>query len=603
MATRLRARDEVEEQYRWDIASIYPEDMRWEGGFHKVEDRLPQLAARQGTLGVSGQALLEALQLHDDAGQVVERLLVYAKLRHDEDTAHSENQARSDRAVAMQSRFQAATAFFTPEILAIDDASFDMFFQQTPALEPYRFSLHDIRRRRAHIRSAEVEAVLAQAGELAQAPGTIFTALNDADLTFGTIWDTDGSEIELSHGRVWPLLERPDREVRRAAFEQYMAAYAAHRTTFAAALSSAVRARVFNARARGYPSALEAALDPDDIPPSVYHTLIDTVQRQLPIVHRYLGLRKQILGLDDLRYYDFLVPLSSAPPPRITYDQARDIVIEALAPLGPEYGATLRRGLFDERWVDVYETSHKRSGGYSWGAYGARPFILLNWQDTLSDLSVLAHELGHAMHTYFTGQTQPYSSSKYTIFVAEVASTCNEALLFAHLLRTTSDSDQKRGLLSLRLSNIAGTLVDQTMFAQFEREIHSRVERGDALAATHFSELYGQLLRQYGGPDMVVEEAESLFWAIVPHFYRLNFYVYKYATGISAGLALAQQILDEGRPAVERYLTFLRSGGSQSSLTLLKQAGVDLTTPQPVEQAMRSFGDLVDQLEALVERG
>jgi oligoendopeptidase F len=603
MATTLRAREEVEEQYRWDTASIYPEDTRWEVDFRAVEDRLPQLAAHQGSLGASGQALLAVLQLRDDIGQVVERLLLYARLRRDEDTSHSENQARFDRAMALEARFQAAMAFFTPETLAIDDASFDSFFQHVPALEPYRFFLNDLRRRRAHIRSAEVEAVLAQAGELAQAPGTIYTALNDADLTFGTIQGANGSEIELSQGRVWSLLEHPDREIRRAAFEQYMAAYAAHRTTFAAALSSAVRAHVFNARARGYSSALETALDPDDIPSSVYHMLIDTVHRHLPLVHRYLGLRKQILGLGDLHYYDLLVPLSSAPQPRMTYDQARDIAIEALAPLGTEYRAGLRRGLFDERWVDVYETSHKRGGGYCWSAYGTRPFILLNWQDTLGDLSALAHELGHAMHTYFTGQTQPYISSEYTIFVAEVASTCNEALLFAHLLRTTSDPDQKRGLLSLQLRNIAETLVETTMCAEFEREIHARIERGEALAATHFTELDGQLRAQYRGPDVAVDEPERLFWAVVPHFYRYNFYVYKYATGISAGLALAQQILEEGQPAVGRYLSFLRSGGSQSSLTLLKRAGVDLTTSQPVEQAMLSFGDLVDQLEALVERG
>jgi oligoendopeptidase F len=599
MATALRSRDEIEAQYRWDTASIYRDDPSWEADFRAVEDRLPLVVALQGTLGLSGQALLAALRQRDEVGVLVERLLLYAKLRRDEDTSHSENQARFDRAIALEARFQAASAFFTPEILAIDDSSFDVLFQQAPALEAYRFSLHDLRRRRAHIRSAEVEAVLAQVSELVQVPGTIFTALNDADLSFGVIRDASGSEIALSHGRVWSLLEHPDREVRRAAFEQYMDGYASHRTTFAATLSSAVRAHVFEARARGYSSALEAALDPDDIPPSVYHTLIDTVHRHLPIVHRYLGLRKQILDLNELHYHDLLVPLSSAPLPRMTYDQARDIVIEALTPLGPEYGAALRRGLFDERWVDVYETSHKRGGGYSSSAYGTKPFILLNWQDTLTDLSVLAHELGHAMHTYFTGQAQPYCTSNYTIFVAEVASTCNEALLFAHLLRTTSDPDQKRGLLSLQLRNIAETLVETTMGAEFEREIHMRIERGEALAATHFTELDGQLRTQYRGPDVVVNEPERLFWAIIPHFYRYNFYVYKYATGISAGLALAHEILDEGQPAVERYLNFLRGGGSQSSITLLKHAGVDLTTPQPVEQAMRSFSALVDQLDAL----
>ncbi len=599
MSTTLPSRDTIDPQYRWNISSIYPDTIRWEGDFHAVEAQLPALELLRGTIAVSGEALLHALRLRDDVGTVVDRLLVYAFFQRDEDTAHSANLARFDRMAALEARFRAATAFFTPEILSIDDVVFDGFFQHMPDLAPYRFVLDDLRRRRAHIRSAEVEEILAQASELTQAPDTIFSALNDADLTFGTIRDADGSDIELSHGRLWLLLERPDRAIRRAAFTQNRAAYAAHRTTFAATLSSAIRANIFNARARGYPSALAAALDPDDISASVYHTLIDTVHHHLPLVHRYLDLRKRMLGLADLHFYDLLVPLSSAPMPDISYDQARTIILEALAPLGPEYAAALRRGLYDDHWIDVYETPHKRSGAYSWSAYDTQPFVLLNWQNTLSDLTTLAHELGHAMHTHFTSQTQPYITSKYTIFVAEVASTCNEALLFAHLLRTTKEPDQQRGLLSMRLNNIAGTLIEQTMFAEYEREIHTRVEHGDALAAMHFTELASQLRAQYGGADFVVDESESLYWAALPHFY-LNFYVYKYATGISAGLALARQILEEGTPAVARYMQFLRSGGSQSSITLLKQAGVDLTTPQPVEQAMHAFGDLLDQLERLV---
>jgi oligoendopeptidase F len=599
MATPLRTREEIEPAYLWNLDSYYTSDQLWEADYQEVERKLPTLASYAGRVAEHGASVLAALTLRDTVNARVDRLTVYATLRRDENIAHSTNQARLDRANALEVRFRTTTAFFRPELLAVDDLAFEHWFQSTPALAPYRFHLEDMRRVRAHTRSAEVEAVLAQAGELAQTPTTIFAALNNADLRFGTIRDQPGEEVELSHGRVWALLEHANRDMRRTAWEQYGAAYRTHQTTFSAILNGAIRANIFNARAHGYDSALEAALDPDAIPTSVYHTLIATTHEHLPIMARYLHLRKQVLGLDTMHFYDLAAPLAVPPQATLSYDDARKIVLAALAPLGEAYIQALRRGLYEECWADVYETANKRSGAYSWSAYGTQPVMLLNWQNLFSDLFVLAHEIGHAMHSYFTYQNQPYMYGNYTIFVAEVASTCNEALLFAHLLRTTTDAEQKRYLVSKQLDNISGTLFTQVMFAEFEREVHDRIEHGEALAAERFTEMGARIEAAYNGPDVVADDTTGLFWALLPHYY-MNFYVYKYATGISAGLALAHQILTEGQPAVERYLHFLRSGGSQSSINLLQQAGVDMTTPQPVEQALQVFAGLVEQLEALV---
>lgn len=601
MATALRTRDDIDQAYMWNLDSYYTSDDLWEADYKTVESQLPALAAYEGHVAESGETLLAALTLRETVNAMLDRLFIYAYYRRDEDTTNGVRQARFDRAVALESRFRATNAFFRPELLAVDDATFNRWFQM-PGLAPYHFHLEEVRRVRSHIRSAEVEAVIAHASELTQTPGTIFGALNDADLQFGTMRDQNGEEVELTHGRFWVFLEQPDREVRKTASEQYITAYRAHRTTFAAILSGAIRANIFNARTHSYNSALEAALDPDAISTTVYHTLIETVHQHLPVLHRYLRLRQRLLGLDTLHFYDFYVPLAVPSQTTVSYDEARQIALVALAPLGPEYIEILRRGLYEERWVDVYETANKRSGAYSWSAFETRPLILLNWQDRFNDLFTLVHEVGHAMHSYFTNEHQPYTYSAYTIFVAEVASTCNEALLFAHLLRTTTDPVQRRYLLSQQLNNIYLTLFVQTMFAEFEHEVHARVERGEALAADQFTEIAAQIEGLYNGPDVVVDDTTGAYWALLPHFY-MNFYVYKYATGISAGLALAHQILTEGQPAVERYLNFLCSGSSQDSITLLQRAGVDMTTSKPIEQALNVYANLVDELEALVNDG
>jgi oligoendopeptidase F len=599
MTAVLRTRDTVEPRYRWNLDSIYASDDRWEADYHAVEQQFPALAAYEGKATTDGAAVYAVLALHDTIKALVERLLVYASLRRDEDLTHSANQARFDRAVSLEARFQATAAFLRPELLAVEDTTFEEWFRTTPELALYRVYLDDLRRLRPHVRSADVEALIAQARELAQTPVTVFGALNDADLRFGTVRDVDGNEIELSHGRVWAILEQPDRELRRQTWELYDAAYRAHQNTLSATLNGMVRANIFQARARGYASALEAALFPDAIPPAVYHTLIDTVNNHLDVRRRYLDVRKRVLGVDTLYEYDRQVPLAPPAEAKLDYDAACEIVLEALAPLGQEYTDVLRRGLYEAGWVDVYETANKRSGAYSWGAYGTAPVMLLNWQSLFSDLFILAHEIGHSMHTYFTNQHQPYTYGSYTIFLAEVASTCNEALLFTHLLRTASPQ-QRRALLDQQLRNIDGTLFVQTMFAAFEREMHERIERGEALAPEQFTEIGQRIAGQFLGPDGLVDPTAGGYWMAVPHFYY-NFYVYKYATGISAGLALAHQILTEGQPAVDRYLTFLSSGNSRDSITLLQQAGVDMTTARPVEQAIQVFTSLLDEFEALVD--
>ncbi len=599
-ATALPKRADLDPAYTWNLESLFASDPGWESEFTTLEAALPSLEALQGTLGQDAESLLDALQRRDQIGSDVERLLVYAFMRRDENTANPTYQALAERMNSLMARYSKATAFFNPEILALDDATFEQFYAQAPDLEGYRFHLADVRRQKAHIRSAEVEAVLAQAGEVTNAPGTIFGMLNDADFKFPMIRDEEGNEIELTKGRYSLFLELSDPRVRREAFEAMYSVYSAHRNTLAATLGGAIRRDIFNAQVRGYGSSLEAALEPDSIPLAVYHNLIETVNRNLHLLHRYGAIRKRMLGLDELHMYDMYVPLTPGKPAEFTYDQAREAVAAALAPLGPDYAETLQRGLYSDRWIDVHENDGKRGGAYSWGAYNSQPFILLNWQDNINSMYTLAHELGHSMHSFFTRSAQPYVYGHYTIFVAEVASTCNEALLTDHLLKNTTDRGLKMQILNQQIDEIRGTLFRQTMFAEFELESHRLAEAGEAMTTERLSEIYRELVVRYHGPDLVFDEQLALEWSRIPHFYRA-FYVYKYATGISAAMALSQQILSEGQPAVDRYLQFLKGGAAQTSIDLLKGAGVDMTTPQPIEQALAVFGTLLDQFEALLD--
>jgi oligoendopeptidase F len=595
----LPKRQDVPQEDTWNLESIYAHDDLWEADFTRSEEVLPSLAELAGTLGNSPEALLHAIRSIHDVQMVLEQMWAYAAMRRDEDTTNAHYQGYVERMSMLGAKFGSATAFFAPEVLALEDEQIESYMASNPDLQLYRHYLSELRRQREHIRSAEVEAVLSEAAEVTRAAGAIFTMLNDADMKFPMIRDEDGNEVELTKGRYILFLESKDRRVRQDAYEALYTTYAKVRNTIGATLSGAIRRDVFDARVRGYESSLAAALEPKDIPLSVYHNLVETVNKNLHHLHRYLDLRKKLLGVDTLRMYDMYVQLVPGAAVEIDYEEACRTVERGLAPLGPEYVQTVHEGLHGRRWVDVYENEGKRGGAYSSGAYTTQPFILMNYQNNLNNVYTLAHELGHSMHSYLTRESQPYVYGSYTIFVAEVASTLNEALLTDYLLRTTEDQAVRLQIVNQQLDDYRATLFRQCMFAEFELESHRRAEAGEALTADTLTHIYTDLLRRYFGPDVEIDDHIKLEWARIPHFYR-GFYVYQYSTGICAATALAQAILEEGQPAVDRYLNFLRGGGSKTSIELLRGAGVDMTTPEPIERAMAFFGQLVDQFEALM---
>ncbi len=564
-----------------------------------MQSRLPELEALKGTLSQSGQALLTVLQKRDDIFKELERLYVYASMRKDEDTTNSTYQAMSDRAMQLYVRAATVSSFIEPEILALPQTTLDQFVRETPGLELYRQQLEDLNRKRAHIRSAEVEAVLAAAGEIAESPGSIFTMIDNADLKLPTIKNEKGKEVELTKGNYQVFIHSKDRRVRKDAFEGLHGTFLKQRNTIASTLASQVKSDIFYASQHNYASCREMALARYNIPVSVYDNLVATVSEHIPLLNRYLQLRKRALHLDELHMYDLYVPIVEEPDEEISYQQARDTVVAALAPLGENYTSTLRKG-FTQRWIDVYESPGKRGGAYSGGSYSTQPFILLNYQNNRDSMFTLAHELGHSMHSFYTRIHQPYPYGDYTIFVAEVASTLNEGLLTEYLLQTTTDRAVRLAILNHSLEGFRGTLFRQTMFAEFEQLVHSRAEQGEALTADSLSVLYRALNEKYYGGETVIDPLINIEWARIPHFYS-SFYVYQYATGISAASALVQQILHEGQPAVDRYLKFLSSGSSDYSIELLKKAGVDMTSPEPVRQALQLFESHLSQMEQLMQ--
>ena len=594
---KVPRRDEIPLEYTWDLTTIYPNDTAWEQDVARLEQMLPEIAALKGTLSAGPQELLRVLETRDRVYMLLEQIYVYAMRRRDSDSTDARAQALAERAGTLLARVSAAAAFVEPEILAVPDETIQAWLRAEPALQVYQYALEELARQRAHVRSAEVEALLAEASDIARAPNTVFDMLTEADLTFGTIEDEDGNPVQLSQGRYGRFMESKNRRVRRDAFKTLYQGFGSLRNTLGTLLAAEVRTHVFYARARNYESCLHAALEPHDIPIDVYTNLVATVDQNLPRLHRYMGIRKRLMGLDELHMYDLYAPLVPEVDITVKYDEAVAMIQAGLAPLGPEYAAALKQ-TFGSRWIDVYENVGKASGAYSDGAYTTAPFILLNYQDRLNDMFTLAHELGHSMHSFFTRRTQPYVYGNYTMFVAEVASTLNEALLTDYLLKTRDDPALRKHLIVQQLEDIRTVLFRQTMFATFELDIHRRAEAGEPLTADRMSELYRALVERYHGPEVVIDDEIALEWARIPHFYR-SFYVYQYATGISAALALSRQILEEGQPAVERYLQFLSSGSSRSSIDLLRDAGVDMTTPQPIQQALDTFDRLLDELEAL----
>ena len=598
MAKTLPTRKDVPVQYTWRLEDIFATDEQWEEEFQAIAALLPKFSEYKGKLGESAQTLYEALQYRDHVLFRLGKLYAYAHMRHDEDTANSFYQAFETRAESLYAEAGNVMAFIVPEILALDEDVLRTFLQQYEPLRLYEHELDEMNRQRPHVLSEKEEALLAQAAEVMNASSNTFGALNNADLRFPTIKDENGEEVEVTHGRYIRFLESEDRRVRHDAFKAVYDTYRKYENTFASTLSGAVKRNNFFARVRNYRSAREAALSKNQIPETVYDNLIETIHRYLPLLHRYVHLRKRVLGLDELHMYDLYTPLVKQVDMKVTYEEAKEILLKGLSPLGDEYIAIVKEG-FDNRWVDVQETRGKRSGAYSSGAYGTNPYILMNWQDNVNNLFTLAHEFGHSVHSYYTRKFQPYPYGNYSIFVAEVASTCNEALLNDYLLKTIDDEKKRLYLLNHYLETFRGTVFRQTMFAEFEHMIHQMVQNGEALTAQVLTEKYYELNKTYFGDGVVIDEEIGLEWARIPHFYY-NYYVYQYATGFSAATALSKQILEEGERAVGRYIEFLKAGSSDYPIEVLKKAGVDMTSPHPIEQACHVFEQKLQELEQLL---
>lgn len=594
----ITKRSEIAQEFTWDLESIYPIDDTWEKSFKNIEQGLPELEALKGTLARSGQALLKVLRTRDELYEELETLYVYASMRKDEDTTNSVYLGMFDRAMQLLVRASTVISYIEPEILALPQETLDTYVQETPGLGLYRQQLDDINRNRPHVRSAEVEAVLAAAGEMSEVPDSIFSMIDNADLKLPQIHNEKGEEVPLTKGNYLVYIRSTDREVRKEAFEGMHGTFLKQRNTIAATLAGQVKGNIFFSRQRGFGSSRERALSRYNIPVSVYDSLEETVSEHIHLLNRYMKLRKRLLQLDELHMYDLYVPIVKETADEISYQEACDTVVSALAPLGENYMGIVRQA-FKDRWIDVYETPGKRGGAYSGGGYKTRPFILLNFQNKRDSMYTLAHELGHSMHSYFTRSHQPFQYGDYTIFVAEVASTLNEGLLTEYLLRNTDEAEVRLTILNHSLEGLRGTLFRQTMFAEYEQQIHSQAEQGQPLTADSLSAMYRALNEKFYGGEAVIDELIDVEWARIPHFYY-NFYVYQYATGISAASALVQQILQEGEPAVQRYLTFLSSGSSDYSIELLKKAGVDMTSPEPVRQALQLFDSHLTQMEELL---
>ncbi|CAM3040490.1 oligoendopeptidase F [Sporolactobacillus spathodeae] len=596
--TVLPTRDQIPVQEKWDLEAIFPSVAAWETAFNMVKDRMEEAETYKGKIGQSADNLYALLKKQDELTELLYKVYVYAHMKNDQDTADSTFQALHDRAGNLATIVGSRLAFVVPEILAITPEELDRFFNDSEPLRLYRHAIDEITRTRPHVLDAEKEALLAAAGDVTDASQTTFGMLNNADLKFPTITDENGDAVEITHGRYGRFMESENRRVRKETFEGIYKTYGAFKNTLAATLSGQVKRDNFYASARNYISAREAALFANHIPESVYDNLVETIHKNMPLMYRYVTLRKKALKLDTLHMYDLYAPLVANAKIEVTYDQAKDLVLKGLAPLGEDYLEVIREGL-KKRWIDVRETQNKRSGGYSSGSYGTMPYILLNWQDNINSTFTLAHELGHSMHSYYSRTSQPYPYADYSIFVAEVASTCNEALLNHYLLEHTDDKKTKLYLLNNQLEGFKATVFRQTMFAEFEHIIHQKAQEGVALTADFLTQTYYDLNKLYFGTDIVVDEQIGLEWARIPHFYY-NYYVYQYATGYSAASALSRQILEEGAPAVARYKNYLKSGSSDYPINVLKKAGVDMADPKSIQQAMDVFENVLDETESLL---
>ncbi|MDI7742859.1 oligoendopeptidase F [Lysinibacillus fusiformis] len=599
MAKKVLSREEVPVELTWDLEGIFQSDEAWEQEFKDIEKLIPEADKYRGKVADSAQDLYDTLQFSDKLSERFGRLYVYSHLKHDQDTANGKYQAMESRIRSLGAKFSAAWSFVTPEILSIEEETIKNYINEYEPLSLYNQMLTELNLERPHVLTADKEELLAQFSEVTGASGNTFSALNNADLEFPTVKNDEGEEVQLTHGNYVTFLESDNREVRESAFKAMYKTYGQFKNTFATTLAGNVKAHNVSARIRKYDSARHSAMSNNHIPEKVYDQLISTIHEFLPVLHRYVSLRKKVLGVDELHMYDLFTPLVKEVKIEMPYEKAKEIMVKSFEPLGEGYQEIVQKGL-DSRWVDVLENKGKRSGAYSSGTYGTNPFVLMNWQNNLDNLFTLAHEFGHSMHSYFTRQNQPYPYASYSIFVAEVASTCNEELLFDYLLRTTEDAQQKIYLLNHWLDGFRSTVFRQTMFAEFEHIVHELDRNGEAITAERLTEIYYDLNKQYFGEDMTVDEEIGLEWARIPHFYY-NYYVYQYATGQSAATALSKQILEEGQPAVDRYINnFLKAGCSDFPIEVLKAAGVDMESPAPIQEACKVFEEKLNELEALL---
>jgi oligoendopeptidase F len=594
----LTIRDSIPANDTWDLDGLYASGETWQADFQSLESQMQQYASYQGTLGESAEKLKACLEFDMEFSRTLEKVYTFAHLRNDEDKTNNRHQGNYEKVSRLLTQYQQAQSFINAEIMEIPEATMQGFLDH-PGLKLYRLHLERQLRYRKHTLSKKEESLLAAASEIARAPQNAFGMLDNADLKLGTVKDEEGKEIAITQGNLQSLLQKQDRRVRKEAFETFYKAYEDHKFTYSTLLSSSIKKDTFYAQARNYSSVREMNLFYENIPVEVYDNLIETVHNHLGPMYQYFEIRKRILGLEELHAYDNSVPLVKDLQWNMPFDEAVDKICEALKPLGGDYVGTMKEGLLEARWVDRYENKGKRSGAYSSGCYDSNPFILMNYlDDNINSAYTLAHEAGHSMHSYYSKKNQPYIYADYTIFVAEVASTFNEALLTRYFLSQDISRDMRIYLICREIDNLRGTLYRQTMFAEFEHQIYQAAEAGQPLTVESFQEIYRKLLETYFGEGVVLDPCLSLECLRIPHFY-FGFYVYKYATGISAAYALANKVLSGGEKELSDYLNFLKSGGSQFPIDLLKGAGVDMSSPKPIETALEKFGELVGELQAL----
>ena len=591
-------RGDIDKEYKWNLADIYPTIEDWEADYHYVEANLGKFEIFRGKLGKSGKEILKCFKLKEKLSISLENLYVYAYLNKDSDTRVSEFQGLADRAGALYTKYGEAVAFIEPELQKISEKKIKKYLSKNDGLEEYSHYFDDLVRQREHTLSEKEEELLAMAGELYRSPSKIHEALTEADLVFPMVVNEEGDSVRLTRGRYYLMLLSTDPEVRRRAFLARTEAFDKIKNTNAAVLGSSLKKDYFLSRARKYNSTLEMSLSYDNVPIEVYDNLLSTVYNHVGSLNRYMELRKKVLGLDEIHMYDTAVPIVEDVNVKVSYDEAKTTLEEAFKPLGEEYVNIIKEAL-NSRWIDVYETEGKATGAYSWGTFTSHPYMLMNYNGTMDHMFTLAHELGHSMHTYYTNKTQPYATADYALFVAEVASTFNENLLLDYLMKTTDDKQEKLVLLDQWINNFLGTVFTQVIFGEFERTAHQMVQDGVPITVESLSKIVNNLDKKWYGASTVIDDGYALNWGRIGHYYR-TFYVYKYATSLCASTALAKSVIDGEEGAIDKYMNFLKSGGSDYPIEILKKAGVDMSSPEPIEQAMQLFDSLVIQMEDLL---